>query len=398
MKKVMIAFAVLVMAFGNTSFAQRKVDLKMNPTKNVLNYFGFRDESTIVPLVANWETTEGGEYRTTYTYDEYDFYLIEEMTKVNEGPDWEYFYRITYEYDFAGNVIEKLGEIDMGAGWENDAQAFFTYDGENLSEVVYQEWENGNWVNDTKEVYNYNGSVITVLYWDWNGNNWASDELYTYTYDDLSVELVIQYMQGGAWQNDERQVFALNFDEKVEEIIVQDWSGTTWVNDERTLYGYDGGEVFDAKGIDVWTGDDWAQEYHFIYEYDDNGNAKYGECFYVYDGNLMDGDNDIEMAYGYGAASNEYYGWRVEVEYVDLTSVKDNISASRFLVYPVPAQDEIFIEAEGFQKAEIYSLTGQKLMESLRDRMNVSALSSGLYIMKVYDRDGGCATQRFVVK
>ena len=64
----------------------------------------------------------------------------------------------------------------------------------------------------------------------------------------------------------------------------------------------------------------------------------------------------------------------------------------------MPAQGEIFIEAEGFQKAEIYSLTGQKLMESLRDRMNVSALSSGLYVIKVYDREGGCATQRFVVK
>ena len=274
----------------------------------------------------------------------------------------------------------------------------YSYEEDLLSEVVYQVDLGSGMENYLKEVYNYNGDESTVLYWEWTGTTWTSSELYTYTYRPGSIELVIQYMQGGAWQYDERQLFALNFDEKVEEIIVQDWSGTTWVNDERTFYDYDGGEVFDTKGIYVWTGDDWAQEYHFIYEYDDNGNAKYGECFYVYDGNLMDGDNDIEMAYGYGAASNEYYGWRVEVEYVDLTSVKDNISASCFLVYPVPAQDEILIEAEGFQKAEIFSLTGQKLMESLRDRMNVSALSSGLYIMKVYDREGGCATQRFVVK
>lgn len=398
MKKVIIALAVLVMAFGNTSFAQRKVDLKMNPTKNVLNYFGFRDESTIVPLVANWETTEGGEYRTTYTYDEYDFYLIEEMTKVNEGPDWEYFYRITYEYDFAGNVIEKLGEIDMGAGWENDAQAFFTYDGENLSEVVYQEWENGNWVNDTKEVYNYNGSVITVLYWDWNGNNWASDELYTYTYDDLSVELVIQYMQGGAWQNDERQVRMFDMDGKTEEILDQNWAGTDWVNDDLTNYIYEG-DVFITKTVKDWTGTAWEDDKKFTYTYDGNGNAVNGTSFVFggYDYGWVQEDGDIEMTFGYGANSLEYYGYMVEIEYVDLTGMNENAQVG-FVVYPVPAQGEIFIEAEGFQKAEIYSLTGQKLMESLRDRMNVSALSSGLYIMKVYDREGGCATQRFVVK
>ena len=398
MKRIIIALAVLVMAFGNTSFAQRKVDLKMNPTKNVLNYFGFRDESTIVPLVANWETTEGGEYRTTYTYDEYDFYLIEEMTKVNEGPDWEYFYRITYEYDFAGNVIEKLGEIDMGAGWENDAQAFFTYDGENLSEVVYQEWENGNWVNDTKEVYNYNGSVITVLYWDWNGNNWASDELYTYTYDDLSVELVIQYMQGGAWQNDERQVRMFDMDGKTEEILDQDWAGTDWVNDDLTNYIYEG-DVFITKTVKDWTGTAWEDDKKFTYTYDGNGNAVNGTSFVFggYDYDWVQEDGDIEMTFGYGANSLEYYGYMVEIEYVDLTGMNENAQVG-FVVYPVPAHGEVFIEAEGFQKAEIYSLTGQKLMESLRDRMNVSALSSGLYIMKVYDREGGCATQRFVVK
>jgi hypothetical protein len=386
------------MAFGNTSFAQRKVDLKMNPTKNILNYFGFRDESTIVPLVANWETTEGGEYRTTYTYDEYDFYLIEEMTKVNEGPDWEYFYRITYEYDFAGNVIEKLGEIDMGAGWENDAQAFFTYDGENLSEVVYQEWENGNWVNDTKEVYNYNGSVITVLYWDWNGNNWASDELYTYTYDDLSVELVIQYMQGGAWQNDERQVRMFDMDGKTEEILDQDWAGTDWVNDDLTNYIYEG-DVFITKTVKDWTGTAWEDDKKFTYTYDGNGNAVNGTSFVFggYDYDWVQEDGDIEMTFGYGANSLEYYGYMVEIEYVDLTGMNENAQVG-FVVYPVPAHGDVFVEAEDFQKAEIYSLTGQKLMESLRDRMNVSALSSGLYIMKVYDREGGCATQRFVVK
>lgn len=398
MKKVIIALAILVMAFGNVGFAQRNTYLKSDATVHMLKHFGVRGETDMVPLAAHWQDTDDTYYSTTYTYDEDELYLTEEITRIDEGDGWTNSSRIQYEYGFFGNVIEMSCQEWDGSDWADAMMVSYSYEGDLLSEVVYQVDLGSGMENYLKEVYNYNGDESTVLYWEWTGTTWASSELYTYTYSVGSIELVIQYMQGGAWQYDEKQLFVLNFDEKVEEIIVQDWSGTTWVNDERTIYDYDGGEVFDTKGIYVWNGDDWAQEYHFIYEYDDNGNAKYGECLYVYDGNLMDGDNDIEMAYGYGAASNEYYGWRVEVEYVDLTSVKDNISASRFLVYPVPAQGEIFIEAEGFQKAEIYSLTGQKLMESLRDRMNVSALSSGLYVMKVYDREGGCATQRFVVK
>ena len=68
------------------------------------------------------------------------------------------------------------------------------------------------------------------------------------------------------------------------------------------------------------------------------------------------------------------------------------------MVYPIPAENEIQIQAEGFQKAEIYSLTGQKLMESQSEKMNVGALSSGIYLLKVFDRAGNAETQKLMVK
>ena len=395
MKKGLFVLAVLVMALGNVSFAQRKAELKSNANANVLKHYGVRDETTVVPATAFWETTDGEQYRTTYTYDEYDYYLTEELTEVNYGDGWQEFSLLTYDYDFSGNVIEIVAQIMEDGGWENEARASYTYDDDLVTEVIIQEWENGNWENETKEVYNYSGDVTTVLYWDWNGSNWSSDELWTYTKDGNTIELIIQYMQGGAWQNDEKQLLTLDFDEHVTEILDQDWVGTTWVNDERTTYIYEDG-VFTNKNVEDWNGSAWEDDLAFEYEYVD-GNAKHGECFEKEAGQWTPADDDIEMAFGYGAKSNEYYGYRVDIQYVDLTQVGENTTAS-FVVYPVPAQDALFIETDSFQKAEIYRLTGQKVMESLRDRMNVSALSSGMYLIKVYDREGGCSSQRFVVK
>ena len=387
--------AVLVMALGNVSFAQRKAELKSNVNANVLKHYGVREETTVVPATAYWETTDGEQYRTTYTYDEYDYYLTEELTEVNYGDGWQEYSLLTYDYDFSGNVIEIVAQIMEDGGWENEARASYSYDDDLVTEVIIQEWENGNWENETKEVYNYSGDVTTVLYWDWNGSNWSSDELWTYTKDGNTIELIIQYMQGGAWQNDEKQLLTLDFDEHVTEILDQDWVGTSWVNDERTTYIYEDG-VFTNKNVEDWNGSAWEDDLAFEYEYVD-GNAKHGECFEKEAGQWMPADDDIEMAFGYGAKSNEYYGYRVDIQYVDLTQVGENTTAS-FVVYPVPAQDVLFIETDSFQKAEIYSLSGQKVMESLRDRMNVSALSSGMYLIKVYDREGGCSSQRFVVK
>jgi hypothetical protein len=397
MKKGLFTLAVLVMAFGNVSFAQHKANLKSNATQQVLKHYGVRDESSIVPEIATWETTDGEKYRTVYTYDEYDYYLIEEYTKIDEGDGWVDFSMIMYEYDFNGNVLEAVAmSVDDSGVMENDSRASFTYDGDQLSEVVYQEWEDGTWENETKEVYTYNGDITTVLYWDWNGNNWSSDELWTYTRTGNTIELVMQYMQGGAWQNDEKQIITLNFDEKVTEILEQDWVGTSWVNDELTNYNYEG-NVFPTKTVKEWEGSAWEDHLKFEYTYDGNDNAVSGLCLGFGGYDWVSHDGDIEMVFGNGEKSNEYNGFSVEVEYVDLTSVNEN-AAAKFMVYPIPAENEISIEAESFQKAEIYSVTGQKMMESLQNNMNVSQLSSGLYIIKVYDLEGNCATQRFVVK
>ena len=401
MRKAFFTLAVIVMAFGNMGMAQQKFNLKSKATQNVLKHYGVRDESTIVPQIAYWQTTFGENYRTVYTYDEYDYYLIEEYTKVDygNGYGWMDYYMLSYEYDFAGNVLEIVAKSALETGvMQNAARASYTYDDFELSEIVYQEWEDGDWENDTKEVYTYNGDVTTVLYWDWNGNNWASDELYTYTRTGNTIELVMQYMQGGAWQNDERQVFTLDFNERVIEILDQDWEGTSWVNDELTTYNYEG-DVFPSKTVKAWNGSSWVDHQKFEYTYDGNGNAVTGLSLQFGGGNdWLSHDSDIEMAFGNGEKSNEYYGMSVDVEYVDLTGVNEINAAANFVVYPVPADKEVTIEAEGFQKAEVYSVTGQKLMESLSEKMNVSSLSQGVYLLKVYDREGNSQTQRIIVK
>jgi len=397
MKKGLFTLLIFVMAFGNVSFAQRNTHLKSNATANALKHFGVRDESVIVPETATWRTTDGVQYRTVYIYDEYDYYLSEEHTKIDEGDGWMDYYMITYDYDFNGNVLEAFAMSAYETGvMENDARASYFYDGDLLSEVIYQYWEDGDWVNETKEVHNYNDDVTTVLYWDWNGNNWSSDELWTYTNGNESIELVIQYMQGGAWQNDEKITYSLDFNGNVKEILYEDWQNNAWVNAEKEMYFYED-DVYTEILVGYWMFDDWQVEYKYEFDYAD-GNATHGSCYFFVSGQLVSADGDIEMAYGYNAATKTFYGSEVDMTYVDLTGVNENVQATNFKVYPVPAENEIQIQTESFQKAEIYSVTGQKLMESLQDRMNVSELSSGLYLIKVYDREGGCATQRFVVK
>ena len=396
MRKALFILAILVIAFGNGGFAQQKINLKSLEKATMLKYYGLRDENDKVPQTANWQDTYGDKYHVTYEYDEYDYYLTTELYEVFWDGVWQEYEMISYEYDFDGNVLELLVSDFDGEEWWEMARASFTYENGMLTEAVTQWFEDGEWVNVEKAVYNYNGDTWTILYWDWNGSTWSSNELYTYNKTADNIELLIQYMQGGAWQNDEKQLFTLDFDEHVTSVVVQDWQNNAWVNDNRVTYDYANG-VFDSKIEELWNGSGWDADRKYTYQYDD-GNAISGFCKVKEGDEFVTGDGEIEMAYGYSADSKSFWGYEVNMTYIDLTDLKENTQAVNFKVYPVPAENEIQIQAEGFQKAEIYSLTGQKLIESLKDRMNVSELSSGLYIIKVYDREGGCATQRIVVK
>ena len=398
MKKALFTLAILVMAFGNMGFAQRNAQMKSEATANVLKHYGVRDVITVVPQSCLLTGINGDLARCTYTYDEYDYYLIEEMLSSFMNGQWLDFVRISYEYDFSGNVLEKLTQMDVtGSGnWMEVEFVSYSYEGGELSEVITQSKDGNDWVNETKEVYNYNGDVTTVLYWDWNGTTWTSDKLYTYTLSDTAIELLIQYMQGGAWQNEEKDTYTLDFDENVVEILFENWEGTNWVKDSRRTYNFED-KVFTSRLYEEWNGSSWegVSRSNYVYE---NGNATVGKCEMMSDGQWVSGDGDIEISYGYNAASVTFNCFQVDVTYIDLTDVVENTQAANFKVYPVPAEGEITIEAEDFQKAEIYSFTGQKMMESLQTKLDVSALASGVYLLKVYNMDGNCATQRVVVK
>jgi len=396
MKKAILTLAVLVMAFGNVGLAQKAINLKSIGKANMLKHYGLREKNDLVPQTVDFQDTFGDKYRVKYEYDENEYYLNIEHYEVFWDGNWQEYEIISYEYDFNGNVMEMLVSDFDGEDWYDMARASFTYDGDQVSEVIIQSFEDGEWVNEEKAVYTYNGDNWTILYWNWNGSTWSSNELYTYNKSAGSIELLIQYMQGGAWQNDEQQFFTLDFDEHVTSILVQDWQNSAWVNDSRITYDFANG-VFDTKIEESWNGSDWEATTKYSYTYD-NGNAINGSCK-VFDGEaFVPGDGDIEMAYDYSANSLSFYGYEVNMTYIDITGVNENAQAVSFTVYPTPAESEIQIQAENFQKAEIFTLTGQILMESEQSNMNVSSLASGIYMLKVYDQTGNSATQKLVVK
>ena len=72
-------------------------------------------------------------------------------------------------------------------------------------------------------------------------------------------------------------------------------------------------------------------------------------------------------------------------------------------VYPVPARDELTVEADGIEAVEVFDLLGQRLLHlgnvhADRTTVNVSALAAGCYLFRIHTGQGTLVRKVTVVK
>ena len=144
--------------------------------------------------------------------------------------------------------------------------------------------------------------------------------------------------------------------------------------------------------------------------------------FYI-DGEMQDrwsGQTDWEQASYEVAAGTHVFEWRYDKSpngsagedccWVDditfpVNSIVlrvDSFTENKGLnVYPNPANDYIIVESDGIQEVEIYDMMGRKLISHKAETsstIDVSALSSGIYLVRTIDSDNNITMQKIIKK
>ena len=375
MKNTFFALALLLV-FGSAAMAQRQARTEV-----------YKPHYVVVDA-------DDDKTRQYYEYDE-DYLLSSlEYQQMVEGA-WETYLESFFEYDFNGNVLEILTKdatID-----ENISLETTTYTSGRPTETIYQEWDGSDWLNVRRLAYDYIDDMSTIVLSEWSGTNWTVSYLYTFTQSGNVAEKLVQYMQGGAWQNEQKITTTYNDNDTKSEVVIEMWESGAWMNSSKYSYHYTNG-LFDVVTSYLWNSGSWVENAKCEYEYDNHGNAIAGEHFCKEGSNWNNCFGTLEMAYGHNAGMEEFDGLRFDAVYVELTEVEENAEETGFALYPNPASDVLNIRGIDVQKAEIYSLTGAKLLETTSNSVDVKGLESGMYLLKVYDTKVGCKARVFVVK
>lgn len=395
MKKIFLAVAFL-MVFGSAALAQHQFNHQQPIHKNLNHHFDGQRVEYYEPQTITVES-DVDTRRYHYTYDE-DYFLIERETERLYNHVWTSWYVDSYEYDYNGNLIERLKTnvyFDT-----NDSLETRTYSNGILSEILYQEWFDDEWVNVKKATYNFpSDEEYLVLYWEWDNGVWAPTYLHTF-YDDIYVvEQVIQYMEGGAWQNEERRIYVYNEDSgNLEEVHYEFWSVDAFEEFFVQTYHYTN-DLYDLVTVDKKLNGSFVPFIKCEYQYDGHGNAVSGQGFAMNSNGTWEPSTEIlEIAYDYNYGYVSFSGSSFEASYIELTDVEEQPEPQEITFYPNPVKDVLMIRSDDFQKAEIYSLTGAKLFETMSPKVDVRGLQAGVYLLKVHDLNGVVTSRAVVVE
>ena len=89
------------------------------------------------------------------------------------------------------------------------------------------------------------------------------------------------------------------------------------------------------------------------------------------------------------------------IDYKDHTAVADN-QENAYSIYPNPTNGNITVCGENISMVEVYNLCGQKVMtleaNSSNVNVNMSALTTGVYMVKIVDNNGNATVNKVVKK
>ncbi|MBS2100593.1 T9SS type A sorting domain-containing protein [Carboxylicivirga linearis] len=391
-------------------------------------------ENITYQLDSVYSYTTSDNYWSLYSkinYSYKDSFLLNAFTKIYNELNWLNKKQEIYSYseDNSNWSKEELNWNEDANEWKQIRKREFSVNEESGKiDILYSEKdtdEKWNSIWQQSQFYNQSGKLLSYQTIKWNSENskWESYWDYNCYYDDNNKLLQTTHKSyneetqtwGDEWEcindyesekliseqiidwsneNDEwnsLQMIDLSYpDENTVIKIKKNWSNEVedWLYSSRTTELYDNEEKLSESQTDYWDNNTqtWVSQRYDIYSYNDAG-IKIGQETAYWNSSISSWNNYLKKEY--------YYSQLLYPE-------DDPIDGSELLIYPNPAESEIYLKFTGTAKSlNVYTIQGKKVLQLnnplMGQSVNVDRLKNGVYIA-VISYESGEAKCKFVKK
>ena len=333
----------LVFQYDNHYNLSKLITQMYGMTLSTTEYF-YDDQGRRIRII------ESSMYATSvkveYSYNTQGW-VSEEMAYERKGNTWDLDYRITYEYDNNGDVLV----------------------------ATKQDYDNNIWLNEEKEEYTYqSGKVILEMGFEWVVDAWVESDKAEYNYDDHG-DLV--------------------------EALYYDKEDTGWEFERKGVYTYDNHHNCIKEEDYEWDLQNW--ELYDVLEYTYDWSVPASAIAGLTDSGMTGlGINNKLLKVVVTEYENGYLAQKMifNLCYSAISTGVDETTEASLNLWPNPACETLSVQAEGLQQVDIFTLDGRRVatVENGFESINVSALSTGCYLLKATLKDGSVCTQKFLKK
>lgn len=297
-------------------------------------------------------------------YRDYNFSTKDLYKTIDGGETWRLI-------NYTSMIDFEMFDTKNGVSLDNYGKVFYTTDGGNsFQETAKDRLTNFQKVGNIVFSNSYNMYPVTIYTSSNNGKTW--DSLYSFP---------------------EADIYDMKFISEQKGFVVGRYDSNF-----KTI---DGGKTWTKLDLPY----EWYQHVNFFNEsigiiIDEDGlfylTKDAGETWqYILSKSLNNSYYDGKNVYLTGTYGKVY---KMTIDDLSVDELLIDVN-NNFSLYPNPTKGELTVQLStksSFLKADIYNLIGHKVLEINTEKFNTSQLSKGIYIIKLYTKEGKIMSKKFI--
>lgn len=355
--------------------------------------FGWMADSGKWVLYNEWTYSFDPDGNSTgYVHGQRDSYSLE----------WKFISKYEIQYDASKDpVLETWYHWNQETDdWEYHVKEDQVFSQNRLDTVIVSYWDADTklWEVNNKKVHSYNapGYLVQILDLGWNSSEQVWIEGIKDEYTNDSNGNVIQHLRStwnttnNSWQERTKEIneFDLSGNKISSEKYLWDFLNNDWDGDSKQTFEFNQDNLL----VEVKT-------YKWVMAGNSGSFIEDMKNTYIFD---MDGYLTLYIRSNYFAGAGSYEAWEKTFysydKNINLSSV-ENLYNEDIVLYPVPVKDILLIKSDNeFGRIDIIDFTGKIVRTSQEKSVDLSSISSGVYLVNIYNLKGVSVSVQKIIK
>lgn len=333
-----------------------------------------------------WQPSDKSEF----SYDE-NGNLTREMHFKWDNEEWVPYYNLQ-NYFGATGLTDSVITSRFDSVWRNETRRVYTYDGENITELLISRFNNEQWENNSKYeyVYNSDGQMTSETYSTIRNGQWRLSSKDSLCYENGHCAELLIYMRtmwgGNNWMLRGKTTFEYDGDRVISQTNYSaGWGGGEMSFDGKTEFHYNSNGEMVSKTTSIYNESEWIVRDEYANRFDTEKKAVEmmgGEAYWNLNSSYFTSDlgEALPITYRWLDAKvvSSLNDTQFALYYSDMLDIEENNSGIK--VYAT--NGSLTVESSIPIDIVVYDLLGRNVAKECQKTHCSISLKPGLYVVK----------------